>query len=111
MLVGTRGNSPEPVPPDPIRIWRAADGSVLRSYAGNLGPIEGLSWRPHAERDLASVSENGFLRIWNVKSADEMPKHVVRLPRDAAAVAYSPDGKHVAVSAGLDVMIMTAAGE
>jgi hypothetical protein len=86
-------------------------GAMPLTYAGNLGSIEGLSWRPHAERDLASVSQNGFLRIWNVKSAAETPKHVVRLPRDAAAVAYSPDGKHVAVSAGLDVMIMTAPDE
>ena len=59
-------------------------GAMPLTYAGNLGSIEGLSWRPHAERDLASVSENGFLRIWNVKSAAETPKHVVRLPRDAA---------------------------
>jgi hypothetical protein len=38
-------------------------GAMPLTYAGNLGSIEGLSWRPHAERDLASVSENGFLRI------------------------------------------------
>ena len=91
---GLRHNPPFPVL-QMIHIWRVADGTMVRTYEGNFGPVRGLSWSPDG-RFIASASTDGPVRIWSTQR-DGLPCTATdNFPSHAWPVAFSPDGSVLA---------------
>jgi WD40 repeat protein/serine/threonine protein kinase len=71
----------------------------LRTLRGHVGPARGAAYSPDGAW-LATVGEDGTLRIWDVASGQAM--HVLKAHAGwAVGVAYRPDGKQLA-TAGSD---------
>ena len=95
------------------KLWDAQTGREVLTLAGHSGWIQGIAFSPECatlpgsftERcgvTLATASEDGTARIWNVARSRELM--TFDNPHDlmaVQAVAYSPDGTLVA-TAGLD---------
>jgi WD40 repeat protein len=75
-----------------IHLWDTRTGAQLGGRAELPGLAVGLSLSPANDR-LARVDGSG-LRVWDVQSGEL----VVDLPKNANAVAYSPDGQWLAVA-------------
>ena len=71
---------------------------TLPSMDGCRGPIRSLQFHPNGAK-LASGSEDGFLRIWNVQDANVEFAHQMDGP--VMAVAFSDDGSRVCAAGGI----------
>jgi WD40 repeat protein len=78
----------------PIRVWDIATGRRLCQLSGHTDQISGVCFSPDGAT-LASVAQDQSIRTWNLAGAKE--ERNVGLPAAATAVAYSPDGRLVAL--------------
>jgi len=80
---------------EPIRVWRVADGALVRSYSfGHSAEVEGLAWSPNG-RYLASASFDSVVRLW---SADAPGTPLLSIDIEARSAAFSPDGAFLAAA-------------
>ncbi len=77
-----------------VRVWNAADGSLLRTLEGHTDVVNSVAWSPDGAR-LASGGDDGAAFVWDMTGGDE-PK-TVKLPQGVSSVAWSPDGRFLAV--------------
>jgi WD40 repeat protein len=90
--------------PDPIQIWSTADGTLVRSYAGNRAEVVGLAWSPDG-RYVASASYDRTIRLW--PAATDGPGEIVAtLSSGVSCVAFSPDGAFLAGGSSEDDAIV-----
>ena len=103
-----------------IRIWSTI---FDKATAGNSGTVQKPlgEWKAHekpitslalvmpAGERLASASEDGTVRIWQIASAKQIAK--LDYPGKVTAVAVRPDGQVLASAGGNRVLAKTAAGE
>jgi RNA polymerase sigma factor (sigma-70 family) len=82
-----------------IRLWDAATGRELRSFAGHSWVITGLAFTPDGKR-LVSSSGDWTARVWDVESGRELYR-LVGHRGEVRDVAVAPDGA-TAVTAGAD---------
>ncbi|HEY5934309.1 MAG TPA: protein kinase [Kofleriaceae bacterium] len=77
------------------RIWDVRSRRVLHTLGGHRGAVYMAAWSRDTRR-LATCSRDGIVRIWEVTSG----ALVRELPLGAVcdAVAFSPDGSHVATA-------------
>jgi len=101
-----RGPAP-PAPLDLIRIWRATDGTKVRSFTEPTDRIFALSWSPREGGYLASASNDRILRLWDMSGAADAPIYSVKLGDIPVAVSYSPDGTRIAASNGYEVSVIS----
>jgi eukaryotic-like serine/threonine-protein kinase len=88
-----------------VRIWDAQTGRELSVLKYRRRPVTGLAFSPDG-RTLVSVYLLGDLIVWDVAGTRERGSGKIRAEtgladRGHAAAAVSPDGKRIAVLAGL----------
>lgn len=78
-----------------LRIWNPDKPQVKNSteLRGHTGAIERVAWNPTKEAELASVSNDGTCRFWDVRS--KTCTAVVPLGGEGLTVCWSADGEVV----------------
>lgn len=85
------------------RIWDAATGKCLRILKGHKGNVYNPSFSPDG-RSVATTSQDSTIRIWDVQTGKQ-----IKMFRDdvwVPAVAFSCDGKYLAVSNKCSIKIL-----
>jgi WD40 repeat protein len=96
--------------PNDVKVWDAATGKEVLTLKGHEQPISAVAFSPDGKL-LVSASLDGSVRLWNAASG----KQVRALPREDRApvrdAAFRPDGKALAVAAGLPAIFGGGGGE
>jgi WD40 repeat protein len=92
---GPKGNgAPNPPPAAALTVWDVRSGAVVSTPPGHSGPVTAVALSPDGAR-LASVSDDGTLRIWHSRSGEELARATAG---KGDTVAFSPDGRLYAVA-------------
>lgn len=77
-----------------ILLWDAKTGSRISSLDLGKDLVNALAFNPKNNKELVSVTDNGFITIWDISSG----KKRVNLHYGASinSVAFSPDGQRIA---------------
>ena len=80
-----------------IRVWRVQDRSLVYQLAGHTQPIKTITFSPDG-RFLASGGDDKVMRLWRME--DGSLAYFVEQGEPVTALAYSFDGKTLAVASG-----------
>jgi WD40 repeat protein len=83
-----------------VQVWSATTGQHVFTYypAQNAGAVYALSWSPDSTR-IASGGKGGHVHVWNAFTGQQLYSYDLRVD-DVLDVAWSPDGKYLAGTAG-----------
>jgi THO complex subunit 3 len=81
-----------------LRVWNPERANVKHSteLRGHTGTIERVAWNPHREAELASVSVDGSVKIWDVRSGKNIAD-IKTAGKEGFSLAWRPDGTEMVV--------------
>ena len=85
-----------------VRVWDATPGPDAKDVDAltlreHRDPVGGIAYNPADRRLLASAGWDGTIRLWDPWTGK--PRHAMNAyPRNARAVAFSPDGQYLAAA-------------
>lgn len=77
-----------------VRLWEVPSGKLRTRMNGSVQQNTGLAFSPRGE--IIAVLNNGLLQLWDVNGA----RAIGALRRDTWTVAFSPDGRTLAMGGG-----------
>jgi dipeptidyl aminopeptidase/acylaminoacyl peptidase len=77
-----------------IKLWRVADGSLVRTLKGHTDEVLSVSFSPDG-RLLASGSKDGTIKLWRVADGS-LVRTLTRHRYSVRSVSFSPDGRLLA---------------
>ena len=86
-----------------IRVWNARTGKHLRTLSGHTRGVHSLTFSPDSGT-LASGGWDGTIRLWNSNTG----KQTRTVEEWGDSIAYSPDGRRVAVMQGVRILLVNA---
>lgn len=86
-----------------LRVWNLATGQQEQVMLGHENAVCGAAFSP-SHLELATVSDDGSLRIWNTGKGQCVIKAVMGSALPLKAVVFSPDGKLLACG-GADAVV------
>jgi WD40 repeat protein len=87
----------------PVKVYGAAGGEALLTFAGHPNNALAAAWSPDGGR-VASGDQDGAVKVWDATTGEVVLSFQVR--GFAERVEWSPDGKHLIVSSGVDVPVV-----
>ncbi len=93
-----------------VQVWDATTGNHIYTYHGHSDAVFDVAWSPNGKR-IVSASNDGSVQIWNAFAGMHVISHLsplntrlIRTPWNA--VAWSPDGKYVAIGGVGDAIVL-----
>jgi WD40 repeat protein len=77
-----------------VKLWRAADGALLRTLTGHEGDVNGVAFSPNGSL-VASAGSDGTVRVWRTQDG-RLLHTLVGEGGIVLSVAFSPDSQLVA---------------
>jgi WD40 repeat protein len=77
-----------------VKLWRAADGALLRTLTGHDGDVNGVAFSPNGSY-VASAGSDGTVRVWRTQDG-RLLHTLVGEGGIVLSVAFSPDSQLVA---------------
>lgn len=95
-----------------VQVWNATTGAEVLTYHGHTDAVFSVAWSPDQTR-IASASNDGTVQVWDATSGKTIvtfgSKFVTKgFPLPWNTVAWSPDGKRIAVGGNGDVLVWDA---
>ncbi|HLX58106.1 MAG TPA: WD40 repeat domain-containing protein [Ktedonobacteraceae bacterium] len=97
-----------------VQIWNSTSGARVYTYRGHTNVVSGLAWSPDGQR-IASISDDGTLQVWDAFTGQHVVSNIISSPsargEPAAlnAVAFSPNGKYLAIGGAGQAILLDAA--
>ncbi len=92
-----------------VQIWEVAKGRQIATYRGHADWVGTVAWSPDGKR-IASASKDNIVQVWNAEHPPVMNATRPQLQGNVLtfrahtgsvhAVAWLPDGKHIASASG-----------
>ena len=84
-----------------VQVWNAATGAKVFTYTKHTDAVYDIAWSPDSKR-IASASNDGTVQVWDSNTGEHVVKYTgpssIRGGIAATnAVAWSPDGKYLAI--------------
>jgi WD40 repeat protein len=94
-----------------VWLWDTASGKVRHILRGHQLPVKHIALSPDGkvlasgDEDETAIPENGIdrertIRLWDVTTGKELPTHPSGQKNSLYGMAFSPDGKKLAVASG-----------
>jgi WD40 repeat protein len=77
-----------------VKLWRAADGALLRTLTGHDGDVNGVAFSPNGSY-VASAGSDGTVRVWRVQDG-QLQHTLTHGGGIALSVAFAPNGQLLA---------------
>ncbi len=77
-----------------MRIWRANDGDLLRTWKAHNLLVDCVAFRP-GHREIATCGIDNLIRVWEIDVPTEVPRSSGHTDR-VNEIAFTPDGKWIA---------------
>ena len=96
-----------------VQVWNPATGATVYTYRGHTDGVFDVAWSPDSQR-IASASNDGSVQIWDALTGKRLA--IYRSSTDirgktvaSNAVAFSPDGKDIAIGTSGQAILIDAA--